>query len=113
MLVTPGICGAAHPVLRPGDPPIALRFSALDPAARPIDEQWLLKSWPRHCRRGAAGQFKSAGEATVELSGLRTRLDQEQSRIVFEYVHVARNKMGDEWGETLTIPVSYQIERGQ
>jgi hypothetical protein len=91
--------------------PVTLRFSALDPARAPIDERWLLSQLTEALQSQSGRQFKSAGETTVELTGLRNRLDPEGSRIVFEYVHVARNRVGNEWGQTLTIPVSYRIER--
>jgi hypothetical protein len=95
----------------PTTPPVDLVFRAFDPARTPIDERWLLARLAAALQAHSAKQLKSAGEATTELSGLRTRLDQDSSRIVFEYVHVARNKFGEEWGQTLTIPVSYRIER--
>jgi hypothetical protein len=91
--------------------PVTVRFSALDPAHGPIDERWLLAELATALQAQSGRQFKSAGETTAELTGLRSRLDQEGSRIVFEYVHVARNRVGDEWGQTLTIPVSYRITR--
>jgi len=90
---------------------VTLIFSALDPAREPIDEHWLLAQLTAALQAQSSRQLKRAGAGTVELSGLRTRLDQEGSRIVFEYVHVARNRLGDEWGETLSIPVLYRIER--
>jgi hypothetical protein len=93
--------------------PVTLRFSALDPARAPIDQQWLLSELTAALQSQSGRQLESAGEATVELTGLRNRLDQEGSQIVFEYVHVARNRIGDEWGQTLTIPVSYRIERSK
>jgi hypothetical protein len=93
--------------------PVTLRFSALDPARAPIDQQWLLSELTAALQSQSGRQLKSAGETTVELTGLRNRLNQEGSQIVFEYVHVARNRLGDEWGQTLTIPVSYRIERSK
>jgi hypothetical protein len=93
--------------------PVTLRFSALDPARAPIDQQWLLSELTAALRSRSGRQLESAGEATVELTGLRNRLDQDGSQIVFEYVHVARNRIGDEWGQTLTIPLSYRIERSK
>jgi hypothetical protein len=93
--------------------PVTLRFSALDPARAPIDQQWLLSELTAALRSRSGRQLESAGEATVELTGLRNRLDQDGSQIVFEYVHVARNRLGDEWGQTLTIPLSYRIERSK
>jgi hypothetical protein len=91
--------------------PVVLRFSALDPGRMPIDERWLVTELAAKLQAQSGRQFQSAGEATAELTGLRSRLDEEGSRIVFEYVHVARNRNGDEWGQTLTIPVAYRIER--
>jgi hypothetical protein len=95
----------------PKTSPVTLRFSALDPGRAPIDQRWLVSELAAALQSQSGRQFKTAGEATTELTGLRSRLDQEGSQIVFEYVHVARNRNGDEWGQTLTIPVSYQIER--
>jgi hypothetical protein len=92
--------------------PVALKFRALDPAGVPINERWLLEELTAALQARSGWPVKGAGESTVELSGLRVRLDQEQSRIVFEYVHVGRNRLGVEWGETLTIPVPYKIEPG-
>jgi len=104
---------AAQPTLHyvPTTPPASLRFKSLDPGGAPIDEGWLLERLAAALQAHSVQQLKSAGESTTELTGLRTRLDHDGSRIVFEYIHVARNKFGEEWGETLTIPVSYQIER--
>jgi len=96
----------------PPTPPVTLIFRGVDPAHTPIDERWLLAGLAAELQAQSALQFKSVGEATAELTGLRNRLSQEDSRIVFEYVHVARNRAGDEWGETLTIPVLYRLERG-
>jgi hypothetical protein len=94
----------------PTMPPVALRFRALDPAGVPINERWLLEELTAALQARSGWPVKAAGESTVELSGLRAHLDQEQSRIVFEYVHVGRNRMGVEWGETLTIAVPYKID---
>jgi hypothetical protein len=96
----------------PPTSPVTLIFRGVDPARVPIDEQWLLPELAAALQARSSRQFTSAGEATVELTGLRSRWDQEDARIVFEYVHLARNKIGDEWGQTLTIPVLYRIERG-
>jgi hypothetical protein len=109
---TPGSSAQLTQYYLPATSPVTLRFSAFDPAHGPIDEAWLLAELATALQAQSARQFKSAGEATAELTGLRGRLDQEGSRIVFEYVHVARNRLGDEWGQTLTIPVSYRISRG-
>lgn len=109
---TPGSSAQLTQYYLPATSPVTLRFSAFDPAHGPIDEAWLLAELATALQAQSARQFKSAGEATAELTGLRGRLDQEGSRIVFEYVHVARNRVGDEWGQTLTIPVSYRISRG-
>ncbi|MDB6102216.1 MAG: hypothetical protein JWO52_2215 [Gammaproteobacteria bacterium] len=109
---TPGSSAQLTQYYLPATSPVTLRFSAFDPAHGPIDEAWLLAELATALQAQSARQFKSAGETTAELTGLRGRLDQEGSRIVFEYVHVARNRVGDEWGQTLTIPVSYRISRG-
>ena len=91
--------------------PVVLRFVAIDPARGAIDEEWLLKQITAALQARSDWPLRSSGQATTELSGLRTHLDEEQSQIVFEYVHVNRNRFGEEWGETLTIPVPYQIEK--
>jgi hypothetical protein len=91
-------------------PPATLRFGAIDPAREPIEDRWLLESLTAALQAQSRMQLSTVGEVTVELTGLRTHLDLEQSQIIFEYVHVARNKKFEEWGETLTIPVSYRIE---
>ena len=96
----------------PATPPVTLIFHGADPARSPIDERWLLPEIEAALRSQSRQQYTSVGEGTAELTGLRTRLEEETSRIVFEYVHVARNRLGDEWGETLTIPVLYRFERG-
>jgi hypothetical protein len=108
---TPGSSAQLTQYYAPKIGAVTLRFSALDPVRTPIDERWLLTELTAALRAQSAWQLKSTGEVTAELSGLRTRLVQEQSQIVFEYVHVARNRTGYEWGQTLTIPVSYQVER--
>ncbi|MFL6602623.1 MAG: hypothetical protein ACJ8R9_15000 [Steroidobacteraceae bacterium] len=92
--------------------PVTLIFRGVDPARTPIDERWLLPELADALRAKSRQQFTSIGEGTAELTGLRSRLDEEASRIVFEYVHVARNRLGNEWGQTLTIPVLYRFERG-
>jgi hypothetical protein len=96
----------------PATAPVTLIFRGVDPARAPIDERWLIPELAAALRAQSRQQFTSIGEGTAELTGLRSRLDQETSRIVFEYVHVARNRLGNEWGQTLTIPVVYRFERG-
>jgi hypothetical protein len=96
----------------PTTPAVTLLFRAVDPAGAPIGERWLLTELAAALQAQSGQQFRSVGEGTAELSGLRTRLDQDDSRIVFEYVHMARNRMGDEWGQTLSVPVLYRLERG-
>jgi len=110
LFVTQGSAGQLNQYYVPAIPPIALRFAAVDPAGVPIDERWLLEELAAALQARSAWPIAGAGGSTVELSGLRARVDREQSRIVFEYVHVGRNKVGVEWGETLAIPVSYQIQ---
>jgi hypothetical protein len=95
----------------PATAPVTMIFRGVDPARSPIDEQWLLPEIAAALRAQSRQQFTSIGEGTAELTGLRSRLDEEATRIVFEYVHVARNRLGDEWGQTLTIPVLYRFER--
>jgi len=91
--------------------PIALRFAAIDPARGAIDQHQLLQELTAALQATSNKQLTALGNTTTELSGLRTRLLEDQSQIVFEYVHIARNKEGDEWGETLSIPVSYRIQK--
>jgi hypothetical protein len=95
----------------PERPQAILRFAAIDPARNPVDEQWLLEELTAALQTRSTLPLTRSGQITPELSGLRTHLDREQSRIVFEYIHVARNRFGNEWGETLTIPVPYRVER--
>jgi hypothetical protein len=110
-VATPGSAAKLNQYYVPRTSPVALKFSALDPSRTPIDERWLLEGLAAALQERSDWPLRSAGEKTAELSGLRTRLDQDRSVIVFEYVHVARNRNGDEWGETLTIPVSYRIQQ--
>jgi hypothetical protein len=109
---TPGSAAQLTQYYLPKISAVTLKFSALDPVRTPIDERWLLTELTAALRTQSAWQLKSSGELTAELSGLRTRLDQEHSQIVFEYVHMARSRTGNEWGQALTIPVSYRVERG-
>jgi hypothetical protein len=108
----PGSAAQLTQYYLPATSAVTLIFRGVDPAHAPIDERWLLPEIAAALQARSYWQFKSVGEATAELTGLRSRLDQENSRIIFEYVHLARNRMGDEWGQTLTIPVLYRIERG-
>jgi hypothetical protein len=112
LFATPGSAAQLTQYYVPAIPPIALKFRAADPAGVPIDERWLLEQLTAALQARSGWPVRGAGESTVELSGLRAHLDQQQSRIVFEYVHVGRNRMGAEWGETLTIPVPYTIAAG-
>jgi hypothetical protein len=91
--------------------PMELRFAAIDPARGPIDQHRLLQDLTAALQARSNLQLTQMGKSTTELSGLRTHLSEDQSQIVFEYVHIARNKVGDEWGETLTIPVPYRIRK--
>lgn len=91
--------------------PMELRFAAIDPARGPIDQHGLLQDITAALQARSNLQLTTLGKTTTELSGLRTHLSEDQSQIVFEYVHLARNKLGDEWGETLTIPVPYRIQK--
>ena len=97
----------------PETPAVSLTFRAVDPTSAPIDERWLLARLAAALQTHSVQPLKSVGEGTAELAGLRTRLDQDGSRIIFEYVHVARNKFGEEWGQVLSIPVTYRIERAK
>jgi hypothetical protein len=91
--------------------PVELRFVAIDPAHGAIDEHWLLNEITMALQARSGWPLKSSGTTTTEWFGLRTRLEEDRSQIVFQYVHVARNRVGEEWGETLSLPVSYQVQR--
>lgn len=95
----------------PAAGPMVLRFAAIDPARGSIDQHRLLQELTAALQASSTQQLTTLGNTTTEISGLRTRLLEDQSQIVFEYVHLARNKQGDEWGETLTIPLSYRIQK--
>ena len=95
----------------PQSPSAVLRFAAIDPEGGPVDEQWLLKELAAALQTRSRWPLSRVGQVTPELSGLRTRLDPDRSLILFEYVHLARNRSGNEWGETLTIPVTYQVQK--
>lgn len=110
-LVPPGSAAEHMQYYVPTKAPTVLRFVAIDPARGAIDEEWLLKEITAALQARSDWPLRSSGNATTELTGLRTHLDEDQSQIVFEYVHVNRNRLGEEWGETLTIPVPYQIEK--
>ena len=112
-LAPPGSAAERIQFYVPGAAPeaITLRFVAIDPARNAIDEHWLLEEITSTLQARSGWPLSSSGTTTTELSGLRARLDEDQSQIVFEYVHVDRNKVGDEWGETLTIPVPYRVEK--
>lgn len=111
LFVTSGSVAQADQYYVPKSAPITLRFGAIDPAREPIEDQWLLDKLTTALQALSRLPLTSVGEGTTELTGLRTRLDPQASQIIFEYVHVARNRKGDEWGESLTIPVSYVIEK--
>jgi hypothetical protein len=111
LIATPVLAAKLTQYYVPATSSIALKFNALDPARMPIDTQWLLREVAAALEAKSSWPLKTDGESTLELSGLRTRVDWDESRILFEYLHVARNKVGEEWGETLSIPVSYRIER--
>jgi hypothetical protein len=112
-LISPGFAADRDQFYIPATAPapIVLRFAAIDPARGAIDEHWLLEELVAGLQARSNFQVSTIGNSTQELSGLRIHLAQDQSHIVFEYVHVARSKFGDEWGETLTIPVSYWIQK--
>jgi len=88
------IGGATDSVLPAGNIPVTLIFRGVDPAHTPIDEQWLITEIATGLQAQSTRQFKSVGEPTAELTGLRNRLDRENSQIIFEYVHLARNEAG-------------------
>jgi hypothetical protein len=107
----PGSAAQPTQYYLPVTPPVTLIFRGVDPARTPIEEPWLLTEVAAALQAQSARQFKNIGEPTAELTGLRNRLDQENSRIIFEYVHLARNRLGDEWGQTLRIALLYRVER--
>jgi hypothetical protein len=107
----PGLAAELTQYYVPANLAVALRFTALDPASGPIEEQWFLKELTSALQANSGLPLKISGEGTADLSGLRTHLDEAQSQLVFEYVHVARNRVGNEWGETLTIRVAYRLEK--
>ena len=111
LFATTGSAGQPEQYHVPNSAPVTLRFGASDPAREAIEERWLLDELTATLQAQSSWPITSTGENTTELAGLRTRLDPQQQQIIFEYVHVARNRNGDEWGETLTIPVSYLIEK--
>ena len=110
-LISPGFAADRDQFYVPATAPIVLRFAAIDPARGAIDEHWLLKEVVAGLQARSNLPLSTFGNSTLELSGLRIHLQEEQSHIVFEYVHLARSKVGEEWGETLTIPVSYWIQK--
>ena len=111
LFASPGSAAQPEQYHVPNIAPVTLRFGASDPARELIEERWLLDELTATLQAQSSWPLSSTGENTTELAGLRTRLDPQQAQIIFEYVHVARNRNGDEWGETLTIPVSYLIEK--
>ena len=111
LFATPGSAAQPDQYYVPKSAPVTLRFGAIDPRGEPIEDASLLEELTAALQAQSGLQLTTTGEATKELAGLRTRLDPEHSQIIFEYVHVARSRNSDEWGETLTIPVSYVIER--
>jgi hypothetical protein len=110
-LISPGFSADREQFYVRAPAPIVLRFAAIDPARGAIDEHWLLKELAAALQARSYFPLSTFGNSTLELSGLRIHLAQDQSHIVFEYVHLARSKVGDEWGETLTIPVSYWVQK--
>lgn len=93
--------------------PMVLRFAAIDPARGAIDPHRLLQELTAAMQASSSQQLTTLGNTTTEITGLRTHLLEDQSQIVFEYVHLAHNKDGNEWGETLTIPLSYRIQKSE
>ncbi len=112
-LVAPSFSAEPGQLYVPPAPPVELRFAAIDPAHGSIDEHWLLNELAIALQARSGWPLKISGTTTTEWFGLRTRLVEDQAQIVFQYVHVARNKMGEEWGEILSLPVSYQIQRSE
>ena len=110
-LSEPGVAEDHVQFFVPAMGPVVLRFAAIDPARGAIDQHRLLQEITAALQARSNLQLSTFGNTTMELSGLRAHLSEDQSQIVFEYVHLARNKVGEEWGETLTIPVSYRIQK--
>ena len=91
--------------------PVQLRFVAIDPAQGAIDQHWILNELTMALQARSDWPLTSSGTATTESFGLRARLVEEQSQILFQYVHIARNRVGEEWGEILSLPVTYQVQK--
>lgn len=95
----------------PKHEPVTLKFRAFDPARVLIDEQLILRNLTSALQTKSRLPLKN-NRGPIELVGLRTILDQGQSQIVFQYVNVERSPSGNEYGQLLSIPVTYQVERG-
>lgn len=92
--------------------PIVLKFAAFDPSRVLIDEARIIRGVAEGLQAQGKWPLKSDyGSPIAELTGLRTSVD--QTRIVLQYVHIERHeRYGFEYGQTLTVPVRYQLERG-
>jgi hypothetical protein len=116
LLALSAVLGSAHgeestQIELPTREPTVLKFKAFDPNRVLIDEQVVLKEflkslgkqtkWPLTVKNGTVGH----------MAGLRTSIDAPQSRIRFEYVNLDLYDSGSQYGQTLAIPVSYEMVR--
>lgn len=94
--------------------PLTLTFSAFDPARVLIDEAAVLRELVASLRTRSKWPLKTNGANTIErMIGLRTVLDSKKQVIRLQYVHIDRHASnGAEYGQFFTVPVGYQIERG-
>ena len=99
-----------HDVDIPKQSPVVLKFKAFDPVHAPIQESWLINSVIAALNAETRWPLKSDNSSIADLSGLRCRVDEGRAMVLFQYVHVDHNLESEEWGQTLTFPVAYQIE---
>jgi uncharacterized protein YigE (DUF2233 family) len=94
----------------PQHEPVVLKFDGFDPTQAPVDEQWLLSSLSEALQ--AASRWSARSDRGAPPMALRARVEPNQSQIVLQYAHLARN-LNAEWGQTLTFPVGYEVQRGK
>jgi len=91
---------------------VVLKFIAFDPARVLIDESQLLRMLTSNLQGKSKFPLRSDNHPVIqEQLGLRAALDQRNSKIIFQYVHVNHHRDGSEYGQWLSFPVSYVIER--